>query len=687
MTIVNALHSHPPVPNDPILRPHLHSSPPHDCCPCAHRHRRQRQNLSPGQIPSPIAHPSAAHDQSAEPFPVFSVLRIQLLVTALGYENECRYLNLRLRMEQQRLYAWSETSGLLDLDAKNQDKVLNSNIFNLHRQTVLDLLVQVQCLFDEFTKHQHRHNNLKVVQDDDGILEAPEKDAKQANFPMADRKRDFIKKAMAGLKAKSTGSLTRLRWVSFDKDGFEVLLGKFSSLNDNMTNILDHSLQVEIRHTVQDTNRGVLLLHHKIADLSHLVLALKSQLDASTSVGPSPMLKLEREANADALRQLSKLAKFKAFNETIDPKSDAPTLIDEAAVKFLELVRPEQQRNLFVPRYLIELVDESDAPRCEAVMKTAEGKKKVWVEWKDYDNAGPQPCSLSKADTIERVRKLAALLNHSPKPEAFRTPHCLGFFDKVDPNVPDDDVDINDCRLGLIFERPADLHLHASLPPVSLRELLQDPRVRKPRVTERIKLAQAISNCLLYLHAVHWLHKGLRSHNILFFRTRDGHVDYRQAYLSGFDYSRPGGSDEMTDAPGGDDAVHDMYRHPRTQSNRRHDRERSKKSFDIYSLGVIFVELAHWQPVEAVLGIEIQRAVTRPDVVRRVREALLTEDRVAAVGADMGEKFEEATRKCLAGGEELGLKNGDDETADEVAERLSMKFYEDVVKRLEAVVV
>ncbi|KAH6890534.1 prion-inhibition and propagation-domain-containing protein [Thelonectria olida] len=614
---------------------------------------------------------------------------IQLLITALGYEDECKYLNLRLRMEQQRLYAWSETSGLLDLDAHNQDKVLNSNIFNLHRQTVLDLLVQVQCLFNEFTKYQRRHNNLKPVRDEDGILASPEKDARQANFPITEKKRDFIKKAMSGLKAKSAGSLTRLHWVSFDKDGFEKLLDKFSTLNDNMTNILDHSLQVEIRHTVQDTNRGVLLLHHKIADLSHLVLALKSQLDAGTPAGPSPMSKLEREANADALRQLTKLAKFKAFNETIDPRSKAPAPIDAAAAKFLELARPDQQRNLFIPKYLIELdpeVDESDAPRCEAWMKTPEGKKQIWIEWKDYDNAGSQPGSLSKADIIERVRKLAALLNHGPKPEAFRTPHCLGFFDKADPDVPGDDVDILDQRLGLVFERPADDALDPAPPPVSLRELLQDPKVRKPRVTERIKLAHAISNCLLYLHAVHWLHKGLRSHNILFFRTLAGAVDFRRPYLSGFDFSRPGGSDEMTDAPG-DDAEHDLYRHPRTQSNRRRDRERSKKSFDIYSLGVIFVELAHWQPVEVVLGIEMRRARGRPDVVRRVREALLAEERVAAVGADMGEKFEEATRKCLAGGEDLGLRIGDDEAADEVEERLSVRFYEDVVKRLEEVVV
>ncbi|GKU11246.1 unnamed protein product [Fusarium langsethiae] len=319
-------------------------------------------------------------------------------------------------------------------------------------------------------------------------------------------------------------------------------------------------------------------------------------------------------------------------------------------------------------------------------MKTAQGKKKVWIEWKDYDNAETQPGSLSKADIIERVRKLAALLNHSPKPEAFRTPHCLGFFDKADPNVAEDDVDILDRRLGLIFERPSDDNLHASLPSVSLRELLQDPKVRKPRVTERVHIAHALSNCLLYLHTVQWLHKGLRSRNVLFFRAHDERVNYRQPFLSGFDFSRPGGSDEMTDAPG-DDAAHDLYRHPNAQSNRRRGRERSKKSFDIYSLGVIMVELAHWQPIEDILRIDVRHARGRPDVVRGIRQALLKEDRVAAVGAGMGERFEDATRKCLTGGGELGIGEGHDETQDEVAEKLSMIFYEDVVKRLEEVVV
>lgn len=600
-------------------------------------------------------------------------------------------------MEQQRLFAWSETSCLLDLDASNHDRILSSNLFNLHRQTILDLLVQIQCLFDEFTSQQRKHGSLCPVRDDDDVLGAPDRDARQANFPMSDKKHDFIKKAMAGLKLKSQGGWMRLRWISFDKQAFERLLAKFSDLNDNMTGILDHSLQVEVRHTVHDTNRSVLLLHRKIADLSHLVLALRSQLDVGAGDATPAASRVpgkEREASIKAFLQLAALARFKAFNETIDPKAGIPTIADAAAAKSLQLACPDQPRDLQVARHRIELepgTEGQEAPRCEAVLRmtsngSVETKTKVWIEWKDYDSAGAHPESLSKEDIVDRVRKLASLLHHTPKPDAFRTPHCLGYFDKADPDVAEDDVDVVDRRLGLIFERPSGDELDAALPPLFLHEILRDATVRKPRVTERVKLAHALSNCLLYLHAVNWLHRGLRSHNVLFFRMRTGYVDLQQPYLSGFDFSRPGGSDEMTDVPG-DDAEHEIYRHPLTQCNRRLARERSKKSFDIYSLGVIMVELAHWKTADRVLDIDMRRARGNLEMLRQVRQRLVADDSIGDVGAEMGQRFEEATRACLAGGPELGLYPGEDETADDVAERLSVRFYEDVVKKLGEVVV
>lgn len=66
-------------------------------------------------------------------------------------------------MEQQRLFAWSETSGLLDLQNADDTKVRESNTFVIHRTTILDLLVQIQCLFKEFEKAQKKNDRLVVV--------------------------------------------------------------------------------------------------------------------------------------------------------------------------------------------------------------------------------------------------------------------------------------------------------------------------------------------------------------------------------------------------------------------------------------------------------------------------------------------------------------------------------------------
>ena len=615
---------------------------------------------------------------------------IQLLITASNFPDDCKYLNLRLRMEQQRLFAWSETSGLLDLDAKNKQRVLESNPFVLHRQTVLDLLVQVDCLFKEFKEHQTRNKRLQTTPDHDLTLQNPEKDAADANFPLPQRRRDFIKKAMHALRATSHDAAERVRWVSFDKVAFELLLSRFSTLNDSMTNILDARMQVEIQHTVQDTNRGVLQLHHKITDLSRLVMALNIKLEASSPISSSQMPLAQKRANADSLQLLSQLAKFKAFNESIESaestKKTPPW--DQTTAKCLELGSPDEQKHLVLDRSVVDIdpaAEESDLPRCEATLRLPGAKpKKVWVEWKEYDRQRPGDLSPPKNVIYERVRKLAALLNHSPKPEAFRTPHCLGFFDRACADGvedQDEEEDILNMRLGLVFERPLDAVLHSSLPPVSLRELLETSR--KPRVTDRVRLAHAISNCLLYLHAVNWLHKGLRSHNVVFFRTTSGQVDYAKPYLSGFDFSRPARADEMTDIPGpGDDAEYNLYRHPLAQSNNPEERERFKKSFDIYSLGVLLVEIAHWATVEKVLGIDMNAARGRPSIALRVRESLLADEQIADLGACMGAVYETASRKCIAGGKELGLCEGDDETHDAVAARLSMVLHEDVVKPL-----
>jgi serine/threonine protein kinase len=311
-------------------------------------------------------------------------------------------------------------------------------------------------------------------------------------------------------------------------------------------------------------------------------------------------------------------------------------------------------------------------------------EQKVWIEWKEYDwqkQGAPSPPPL----IVDRVQELAALLRHSPKPEAFRVPHCLGYFDNANHSNDfklDDDEDEEEPRIGFVFEKPKDEDVSPDTPPISLLELLRT--APKPRVTDRINLAQAVANCLLYLHSVNWLHKGLRSHNIVFFPSKSGKsssIDYRKPYLSGFDFARPARPDELTEVPG-DNAEYNMYRHPNTQSTGFGPRESFRKTFDIYSFGVVLVELAHWLTIDKVLKVDFSKARGKLRIAQEVRKTLLADRMVADVGANMGEVYEEAMRRCIAGGRELGVEEHDDETSDSVAARLSMAFYEDVVKKL-----
>lgn len=133
---------------------------------------------------------------------------------------------------------------------------------------------------------------------------------------------------------------------------------------------------------------------------------------------------------------------------------------------------------------------------------------------------------------------------------------------------------------------------------------------------------------------------------------------------------------EATEVPG-DVPEYNMYRHPSTQGFGFGPRESFRKSFDIYSFGVVLVELAHWATIDKVLGIEIGEV----RLAAKIREMLLEEQRVEDVGSNMGEIYENAMRKCIAGGKELGIDDSDDEMSDAVAAKLSMAFYEDVVKK------
>lgn len=183
----------------------------------------------------------------------------------------------------------------------------------------------------------------------------------------------------------------------------------------------------------------------------------------------------------------------------------------------------------------------------------------------------------------------------------------------------------------------------------------------------------------MYLHSVNWLHKGLRSNNIIFFTPEGKTPAYDEPIIAGFEYARPDRPEEETDRPP-QPSKHDIYRHPAMLTGTGDSR--SQKSHDIYSLGIVLVEIAYWRSIDEILNVpkNVKKAVPK---VREARERLLAPAFLRDIENQVGELYGAAVRKCLAGGTELGIPEGANETNAEVGVLIQSKFSEEIVNKLE----
>lgn len=206
----------------------------------------------------------------------------------------------------------------------------------------------------------------------------------------------------------------------------------------------------------------------------------------------------------------------------------------------------------------------------------------------------------------------------------------------------------------------------------------------KPSLSNRIKLASVLAGSIEYLHSTNWVHKGLCPHNIIFF-NEPGHVDLSNPYLCGFGLARPAEIQEMTERPVSDPEF-DVYRHPLAHGDAATEGIGGfKKTFDIYSLGIILIETALWQPIHHVLGIQSLEKGLKPNFTKKIRSRLLNErEYLTRVRSDAGDIFAEIIQTCLEGTFGIPLEL---EAYEEEAAKLQRSFHTRVIKRLNSIVV
>ena len=244
------------------------------------------------------------------------------------------------------------------------------------------------------------------------------------------------------------------------------------------------------------------------------------------------------------------------------------------------------------------------------------------------------------------------------------------------------------------------------LKPLSLSSMFDGPI---PALQRRVQIAQQITEGLLYLHAVDWLHKGLRSNGVLFFSSDNGGRPSAQAYISGFEYSRQIENGLTTTGPP-EEPDWAVYIHPDCLVP--YDRPRYRKTYDIYSLGIILIELALWARIGKIVQLtptagETKLGAWREDegklalrssaasvpgkpstsLIRTMRSHILSpkEGVLDKVEAAVGARYRNAVEACIVGMTAFGLPEDKDQSNPVIAGLLQQAFISEVVDPLKSI--
>ena len=589
-------------------------------------------------------------------------------------EKDCEHLKVRLHIERARLQNWHTVSGL----AKLKDGHEFPDSLKAHKLVLIAILTQIHTLMMDFAEINGRymefHPNMEAANQsvtEDRQVSALAEVALTYEPPNRDTKHHRgLNHMVRGLSmVKNVASHPRrLRWVAFDQKVFRELLGKLTEFNGYLQELLyGHELRA-LEAATQRTTLEIVQVRTSVEDLKHLVMASILLNDHRASVlSPSENARLQQD------KALESLARFKQIGAANDAPNGKATAHHNHLIESTEITtysKISYARDS--PKLTTAEATATDQRRTEGEYSPDDQTTlQVWIEWKDYtaeyDEDRKTDVPLEKH--VNRVKELVALLK-SEKPSEFCTPRCLGFFD----DRKDSEKSENDFRFGLVYEKPGE---NAS--PVSLYHLIRKGSM--PSLSDRIRLAHKTATCILYLHAVNWLHKALRSDNILLFPKEDK-IDLENPFITGYEYARPDREGE-TNTGVAPNIWWELYAHPKYQGGRT--RGRYRKSFDIYSLGIILLEIAYWKSIEDIMEIDPTKA-PRKDIFQICERLLAPDSKYKAyVRTNLGDRYCTAMTSCLDARSACGISEEEAEMSVFTGARLQKQFTALVVDSLQEI--
>ena len=537
----------------------------------------------------------------------------QYLETAAHLGSDADIVRCKLEFEQYRLYQWAEQVGLEDRPSNRLNWTLASNI-----------LKQLEALLTSSQEWKARYA-LDVVELGKNALErevAAKDPPRKTGFGLllAKLKPNYTQ-ASSRILQESNTSFKKLEWAAVGRDKLTKLVDDIGYFNRSLHSLLEATDRNFITAALGALLRDIISRSNVSSELD-----VVKELLQSTSVA-SP----EAVASAASLKKIRLILGLGKSNGAQPPNTSTGVKLKLTYLKPRHLVRESmynRPQGREVARYKSDL---------------------VLVEWRFFKrSAEPQLKS--------RVDQLAILLGNTHQP-SFRSLHCLGILPKDPAYEPEDNAKI--CY-GLVFELKVSLSATPVSSPLTILTLSDTyTRSRKPSLNERLAIALALTETVLQLHTTGWLHKGLRPDNVLFRQGGNQIWDAGTAdgpYLAGFEYARPSAAETET-APG--QLEWDLYRHPSAQGPARSN---FNKSFDLFALGCILLEIALWTSLKEILLKHVLENGSVIDEKKHINHSewnsidtakhdLLcsdsTEGNSANVAFYAGETFQEVISLCL----------------------------------------
>ncbi|KAK8901659.1 hypothetical protein QC760_010085 [Botrytis cinerea] len=515
-----------------------------------------------------------------------------LFTTASNLSRDSEKLICKIKIEEMRLLVWGREWGVLEgrfeEELKREEGIGNERL----RGLAMEILSELYRTITDFQRLREKYG---VVEESGGrdMIEGRE----SCDREVEKEKGGF---GIGKLNLRSEMS-KRVKWVISDKEKFTVLLQDLKDYNNGLEQLFPPSRLATLHRTW--TNELLQGAHRDLGKLKDLEAA-------SSGVYPA----LNVSANLKQLRINLDEKETKNFKPTYTLKIQRHALV----VKNSQMGRTHgQYRNpsLAEPQEII-------------------------VEWVEYEKEDLD----ARLNHLRRIDDLARMIHSaSDRHPDLHTIDCLGYTD-----------DSTSSRYGLIYRS-------LSSSSSTLNYLITSNDFRTPDLGDRFELAHTLSVALWSLHSLDWLHKNLCSSNILFFpsaytnstrisKERENVPDISTPYLLGFDASRPDQMGEMSIASRNPTAA-DLHRHPSSLHSSSCPRKEYCKSFDIYSLGLILLEIGLWKTLQM---------YHKPHYsAEKFRDKIVVQNLVPGLGSKVGRGYREVVERCLGVREDVnGVEAG-----------------------------